>query len=490
MFASKKPTVHRVTSDKPKVIRPAFTPTHSPIRPAGYLTRPALSPLSFPVFPALVSCPPEKTDALFRDKCKICLQKCVFGSPSHSAHLSAKEEILKDILSVVQGAQVPLSSDIANWEAMATLVAAHIFRIPPPPPKEWFSFFDFFALTDVCHAPDWPHNSLVYDIAIASVKALNCDSEQKLAICGDFLKLSVYLARTPDDREQQKTSALFLAIYEHVVALRSFAWRVVQSTLARVLYENEPFVCAKPILAGLVNIIAGFKTPLAERHLTFFHEVLLPLHRNQFLVYFSKELLTCVWQYLEKDGNLVVPVFETVIRYWPRLQPQKQMIMLDEIMYFSSFVEEESLVQCVRIVVPQLMISLSSCNSGISEKVLSMWEVNDFVWFMTVNPAVTFPIVCPAIYETGLSYWQPEIRFLAASVLKTMQLNDERAFDAVGRNLRKIQSLEIMKGFNRAAKWKYLICTYESEPRIRNRKLHVLSVLFPGCEGIDPFRKS
>jgi hypothetical protein len=119
-----------------------------------------------------------------------------------------------------------------------------------------------------------------------------------------------------------------------------------------------------------------------------------------------------------------------------------------------------------------------------------MWEVNDFVWFMTSNPAVTFPIVCPVIYETGRSYWQPEIRFLAAAVLKTMQLNDERAFDAVGKNLRKIQSLEIMKGFNRVAKWKYLICTYEQETRVQNRKLHLLSVLFPGCEGIDPLRKT
>jgi serine/threonine-protein phosphatase 2A regulatory subunit B' len=490
MFASKKPTVHRMTSDKPKVIRPAFSPNRSsPASRSAHTALTALEPLSFPVFPTLSNSSPDQIDSLFREKCKSCLQKCSFTDPSHSSFISGKEEILKEICSALENPQISLANDLLNWESVGTLIAAHIFRVPQSPPPEWFSFYDFFAMSDSCHPPEWRHHSLIYDIAIAFFKRMKCDINEKLAIAGDFLKLAVYLARTPDDREQGKVTRLFLAIYENVIALRQFGWRVVESALSRILYETEPFVAAKAILAALGGIIAGLKTPLDPKHLPFFFEVLMPLHRNQFLFYFSKELLTCVWQYLEKDGSLVVAVFQTVIRYWPRLQPQKQMIMLDEITYFSSFVEEEWLVQCVRIVCPQLMISLSSCNSGISEKVLSMWEVNDFVWLMTSNPAVTYPIVCPTVYETGRSYWQPEIRFLAAAVLKTMQANDERAFDAVGKNLRKIQSLEIMKGFNRAAKWKYLIYTYEPESRMRNRKLHFLSVLFPGCEGIDPLRK-
>jgi serine/threonine-protein phosphatase 2A regulatory subunit B' len=449
-----------------------------------------LAPLAFPDFPALSDATADKIDSLFREKCKACLQKCSFDNPSHAACIAGKEALLREILTTIEDVKFPLANDLPNWESVGTMIAVHIFRIPPPIPAEWFSFYDFFALTDTCHAPEWPHHSLIFDIAIAFFRRMECDSDEKLAISGDVLKLSLYLARTPDGREQEKTTRLFLAIYENVIQLRQFAWRVAESALSRVLFETEPFVAAKAILAGFASIIAGLRTPLDPKRLPFFHEILLPLHRNQFLVYFSKELLTCVWQYLEKDGSLIISVLQTVMRYWPRLQPQKQIIMIDEIAYFSSFVEEEWLVRCVRTVCPQLMMSLSSCNSGISEKILSMWEVNDFVWLMTSNPAVTFPIVCPAIYEIGRSYWQPEIRFLAAAVLKTMQVNDERAFNLVGKNLRKIQSLEIMEGLTRAAKWKYLICTYEEEMRARNRKLHVLSVLFPGCEAIDPLRKS
>jgi serine/threonine-protein phosphatase 2A regulatory subunit B' len=492
MFLARKPAVHKMTPEKPKLRQGAFFPTQSAARPrhSAHANRAASERPPFPTLPALSSAPPHTVNDLFRKKCRSCVQKGYIGCPSDALFVSAKEDALKDILSAIENPKVSITNDIPNWESVASVVAANLFRRPPPIPAEWFSCFDYFAMSDICHEPNWLHQSLVYNIGIAFVKRMKCDCTQKVAVCGDFLKLTVYLARSPDAREQHKIVAFFLVIYEFVAELRPFSWRVVSSALTRIQFEGEPFVAAKPILSALMTIIAGFDAPLDKKYLPFFHNVLLPLHRNQFFVYFAKELVTCVCQYLERDSSLVVSVFRTIIRYWPRLQPQKQMVLLDEIALFSSFVEAEWFVQCIQIVCPQLMFSLASCNSGISEKVLSMWEVNDFVWLMTSNPAVTFPTVVTKLFEVGRSYWLPEIRFLAAAVLKIMKLNSERSFDAVGKNLRKIQSLEIMKGFTSAAKWKYLIFTYEEEAIAKSWKLHMLSVLFDGCEVIDPFKKA
>jgi hypothetical protein len=317
---------------------------------------------------------------------------------------------------------------------------------------------------------------------------MRADDERKIQICGDFLKLTLYLARTPDDREQQKVVLLFLAIYEKVVKLRPFAWQVVSSALLRILYDDEPFVAAKPILGALATVIMGFKQPLNSKHRPFFHGVLMSLHRNQYLVYFAKELLVCVCQYLEKDGSLVLSVFQTIRRYWPHAQSAKQLIMLDEIALFSSFVEEEWLVQCVRVICPVLLSAMTSCNAWVSEKVLGMWEINDFVWFMTVQPVVTFPTIVPTIYEVGRAYDSPEIRFLAAAVLRTIQLNDGRAFELIGKSLTTIQSIELMKKADRAAKWKLLISNYEADRRERTRKLMMLSTLFEGYERVEALR--
>jgi serine/threonine-protein phosphatase 2A regulatory subunit B' len=426
------------------------------------------------------------SDDLFRKKCKLCIGKLSVDPASPFG--TAKQGVLKEILSALDNSSFPLTNDVPNWEAAATLIAAHIFRFPNSIPAEWFSFFDYFALSDICHDPTWAHRSLAYDIGVTFVKRMRADDEPKIQICGEFLKLAVYLARTPDDREQQKVVLFFLAIYEKVVELRPFAWQVVSSALLRILYDDGPFVAAKPILGALATVITGFKRPLNSKHRPFFHGILMPLHRNQYLVYFAKELLLCVRQYLEKDGSLVLSVFQTVRRFWPHIQSPKQLVMLDEIALFSSFVEEQWLVECVRVVCPLLLCAMTSCNAWVSEKVLGMWEINDFVWFMTIRPVITFPIIVPTIYEVARSYDSPEVRSLATAVLRTIQLNDGRAFELIGKSLTTIQSIELMKMADRAANWKWLISNDEGDRRERTRKLMMLSTLFEGYERVEALR--
>jgi hypothetical protein len=111
-----------------------------------------------------------------------------------------------------------------------------------------------------------------------------------------------------------------------------------------------------------------------------------------------------------------------------------------------------------------------------------MWEVNDFVWLMTTNPGVTFPIVLPKIYDVAKFYWAPEIRLIAIAVLRTMQANDQKAFDIVGTSMAKIQSLELIKSTSKASRWKYLIANFEENQQMRRAKTHMLPRLFEGAD--------
>lgn len=427
----------------------------------------------------LVSAKKDERDDLFRQKCKICRQKCDFGNRQL---VMAKEDTLHEILTTLKIESIQFANNIENWNAVISMIAFHIFRTPDPIPPEWFGFLDFYCLTDVIHEESWVHNSIIYDIAIEWIKRMKVDSKEKFILAGDLVKLCVFLCRTTDDREQEKLALLFSAIYEHVPRIRSFAWDVVSLALTRILHDDEPFTSAKPILKAMSGIIAGLKKPLNEKYLPFWHEVLLPLHRCEYMTYFAQELFICVAQMLEKEHSLVIDVYKTLVKYWPRLQPPKQMLFIDEIAYFSSFIDEECIEQCIRIVFPQLLRSLTSCHAPISEKILSMWEINDFVWLVTMSPSITYPMIIPKLLETGKTYWHPEMRILSAAVLNTMQLNDKRYFTAVGTNMKKIVSLDIMKGMTRAAKWKYLITTFEEDHRRKRRQLQTLSMLFDGCE--------
>ena len=499
----KKPRTKTIASSKPKILRPVFSPISinkiDPIQNTPSSSKkteieneiiiPQEKKLEFPVLPMLITASNNELDDLFIQKCKQCYQICDFSKPQSSADIIAKTDVLNEILNVLKENFPEVSGGPNIYKSIFGLLAVHVLKEPDPIPLEWYSVCDYFMLTDQIHPKNWRHNELVYDISIQFIQLPQFDPLQCITLMGDIIKLTVYRFRTTDDREQKKLVSLFLAIYNRVFKLRAFALNVLKSSLVRIIYEKEPFTSAKPILYVLSAIISKFKRPLQDEQLTIFYNILIPLHRNSHFPYFAKSLFSCIVQFLEHQHELVVDIFKVIVRDWPRMHTEKIIIFIEEIAFLSSFVEESYLVKCLQIICPQLMRSLSSCHASISEKILSMWEVNDFVWLMTVEPNVSYPLIIPTLYEVGVSYWNPEIRLITSAVLNNLRQNNEEAFIATGENLKKIKSVSIMNGLTRGAKWKYLISNYSEDSDEKISKLHTLSRLFDGLESIDPLSK-
>lgn len=529
MINPRKPLTQTAKIGKPKILRPSFSPTatssqlrHSNSSTSSLLgkskvknassesiatvpnsnsnnslkisvkVKSKLDNLSFPVLPMIITAKPQEVKSLFIQKCAQCYQMCDFSRSPTNSFIVAKDDVLKEILSVLKENYPKIQIDEEINNSIFTLIAIHIMRNPQKIPSEWFSIFDYYMLTDQeglewLHPLEWLHISIVYDIAIAYISLPQFDPNHYLSLCGDLIKLSIFESRTSDDREQEKLKLLIFTLYKKVKKLRSFTLNVLSFALTRIIFENEPFTSAKPLLSVLSSIVAGFQKPLKSKYIMIYQKVIIPLHRNSYLAYFSRELFCCVIQFLEHDHKLAIELYRTIIRDWPRLQPEKQLLFIDEITILSSFVDESFLKEAIRLICPQLMTSLMSCHAAIAEKILSMWEINDFVWMMTVEPAVSYPLLIPSIFEVGKIYWNPEIRLIASSVLNIMRLNNQKMFDATGENLKKLKSVSIMNGLTRAAKWKYLIMNYENDLNEKKKKLFYLSQLFDGLESINPF---
>lgn len=527
MINSRKPLTQTAKIGKPKILRPIFSPTstssqlkHNCQSTSSLLnknkvknnsnesittstntnnnikisdkSKSKLNDLSFPVLPMIITANPQEVKNLFIQKCTQCYQMCDFTRSPTNAFIIAKDDVLKEILSVLQENYPKITIDEEINKTIFSLIAVHIMRNPQRIPAEWYSIFDYYMLTDQnglewLHPLEWSHISIIYDIAIAYISLPQFDPNNYLSLCGDLIKLAIFESRTSDDREQKKLELLILKLYEKVKKLRSFTLNVLSFSLTRIIYENEPFTSAKPILSVLASIASGLHRPLKSKYVSLFQKVIIPLHRNSFLSYFARELICCVIQFLEHDHNLAIDLYKILIRDWPRLQPEKQLLFIDEITILSSFVDESFLKEVIRLICPQLMASLMSCHAAIAEKILSMWEINDFVWLMTIEPAISYPLLIPSIFEVGKTYWNPEIRLIASSVLNVMRMNNQILFDATGENLKKLKSVTIMNGLTRAAKWKYLIVNYEKDQNEKKKKLFFLSQLFDGLESINPF---
>lgn len=454
----------------------------------------------FPSLPSLLSASEDSIDDLFSKKVKLCFRQCDFTKESSEIFIATKETILKELSTAISDPTIKISDSKANYDLIFSLIALHIFRSPKPIPKEWYSVIDDLFLIDEYHPKNFRHIELIYDIAINFFRRPNLNIEILIELSGDLFKLCVFLCRTIDDREQLKLSELITEIYSKIKPLRHFFLQVIKTAIIRIIYDNEPFTALKPLLISLASIVAGFtkdsikikkkgkkkdiKSTSKKIKFSIFFDCLLPIHHLSFLSYYSNELLMVLAQYFEKDGSLVLPLFKEITSHWPISNTNKQLIFIDEISWFASYVENSFITDIIHTIVPLLMNELKSCNSIVTVKILAMWEINDFVWLTVVKPDISYPLLIPSLYEVASSYWKVECRMFAAAVLNVLSINNKTVFLAVGSNLKKIQNLFILKNLDTGNKWINLIQNYESSKNLKKIKMEIVSSIFIGCDAI------
>ena len=65
--------------------------------------------------------------------------------------------------------------------------------------------------------------------------------------------------------------------------------------------------------------------------MTFFKQVLIPLHKVKTLANYNTQLQLCTKNYLEKSPQLAVPLILGLLKFWPITCPAKEVIFIQEI---------------------------------------------------------------------------------------------------------------------------------------------------------------
>jgi len=85
------------------------------------------------------------------------------------------------------------------------------------------------------------------------------------------------------------------------------------------------------LLEILGSIINGFALPLKEEHRQFLIRSLLPLHKPSNVSAYHPQLCYCIVQFVEKDERLSEIVMQHLLKWWPHVNSQKQVLFLGEI---------------------------------------------------------------------------------------------------------------------------------------------------------------
>lgn len=493
----KKASVKTLAKNKPIILQPSLSLRNSTSMSQKLTNNSRLKPLisntnvdnakkdiSFPYLPLLSESENDEIPNLLMQKLKLLHQIVDFSENNSSTNVVTKTELLNEVLIAFKDPEFkfPHNSDI--YAEVFSMIAWHIYRTPEEIPKLWKTHTNYYFDLDEINEAQWLHKSLVYSIAIAFIGRSDFDIKLADMLSFDLFKLSIYLFRTYNPDEQDKLVNLFAVLYPKLNEYRSFAHEIICYEFIRIINDNEPFTVTRPLLRVYSLIINGFKVPLSQNKLETFKNIIMPLHKHLYLDYFGKELIIATTQFLEKESSLAIPILEYIRHHWPIMYPVKQLILIEEIGIIASFLESKDINRAVRLFYPIFNRTVMGVHLSLSLKVLSLFEINDFVWFLTEQPEVSYPLIIPALFKTAKAHWSLDIRDMAVAVLNVLRENNPHIFNALGEAIRVIESNELIRGIKRAQKWKYIVDNFESSKIKRDTKLNTLSSIFVGCESL------
>ncbi|KZV20944.1 serine/threonine protein phosphatase 2A 57 kDa regulatory subunit B' beta isoform [Dorcoceras hygrometricum] len=338
-------------------------------------------------------------------------------SPSQHDH---KRDKLINLLSIIKSwkKSVPLGI----LPPLFTMISVNIFR-PLPPPNAACIHSNLPEDDDLVATPAaaWLHLQIVYDILSRLIISL----EPKVLseyIDHPFILRLLTLFQSEDPRERDFLKNVFHRIYSKFLSSRSFMRKAMSDVLLNYVFDTEQRHCGiGDLLEIWGTIINGFSFPLKEEHKFFLTRVLIPLHRPKGMQSFHKQLAYCVYQFVEKEPVLGVAVVKGILRYWPRTNCPKEVLLIGEL---EELVENMGLEQYKILALPlckQITKCLNSWNSQVAERALYIWNNEQFVKMASEAIDDVLPILVKGIESNLRWHWNRNVRELTKNVKEMLE---------------------------------------------------------------------
>ncbi|PWA94000.1 Armadillo-type fold [Artemisia annua] len=340
---------------------------------------------------------------------------------------------LTQLLSIIKTSITPISDEIQ--ESLYKMVASNLFRPLPPPSSSTVSVISC-DVDDVIAAPSaaWQHLQVVYDILLRLISKKDVKSLQgehsggpRISNHGppigdhfigrNFILNLLNLFNSDDPRERDAVKNVVHRIYSKFTFYRSFMRKSMTELLLYFIYESDQRQNGiGEILEIWGSIINGFMVPLKDEHKVFLSRVLIPLHKPKNMIVYHRQLAYCVSQYVQKEVELGCVVIGKILRYWPLMNCQKEVLLIGEL---EEIVESIDHGQYLKVALPlwtQIAKCIKSDNSQVAERALYIWNNEQFMRVVSQDMEMVFPIVVEAIEKNLKSHWSTNVQQLTQNV--------------------------------------------------------------------------
>ncbi|TIB86954.1 protein phosphatase 2A regulatory B subunit [Wallemia mellicola] len=339
------------------------------------------------------------------------------------------------------------------YPEMVHMFACNLFRSIPPPVNPYGDAFDPEEDEPICELA-WPHLQVVYELFLRFVESPDFNTNiAKRYIDQLFVLQLLELFDSEDPRERDFLKTTLHRIYGKFLNLRAFIRRSINNVFFHFIYETERHNGIAELLEILGSIINGFALPLKDEHKTFLTRVLIPLHKVRSLSLYHPQLAYCVVQFLEKDSTLTEEVILGLLRYWPRVNSQKEVMFLNEVEEILDVIEP---AQFQRIMVPlfhQLSRCINSQHFQVAERALYYWNNDYIVNLMSNNLPTILPLVFSSLYQNSKIHWNRTIHNMVYNALKLFMDMNPPLFDECTSNYKPQRQFEKEKAEERLKGW-------------------------------------
>jgi len=405
--------------------------------------------------PSFTEVPVQERHELFLQKLHQCA--VVFDFNDASTEIGGKQiksATLTEMLEYITTQRGVITESV--YPEVVNMFASNLFRSIPPPVNPTGDAFDPEEDEPVLELA-WPHLQIVYEFFLRFVESPDFNTNiAKRYIDQQFVLQLLELFDSEDPRERDFLKTTLHRIYGKFLNLRAFIRRSINNVFFQFIYETERHNGIAELLEILGSIINGFALPLKEEHKIFLTRVLIPLHKVKSLTLYHPQLAYCVVQFLEKDASLTEDVVTGLLKYWPKVNSPKEVMLLNEIEEVLDVIEP---VEFTRIMVPlfqQLSRCINSQHFQVAERALYYWNNEYIVNLIGENIQVILPIVFSALYHNSKTHWNRQIHNLAYNALKLLMDINPQLFEECTNHLKEQRMNEQAMQQAREERWRRL----------------------------------
>jgi serine/threonine-protein phosphatase 2A regulatory subunit B' len=205
--------------------------------------------------------------------------------------------------------------------------------------------------------------------------------------------------------------------------------KAINEAFYELIHESHKFNGAAELLDILASIISGFAVPLREEHVTFFKNVIIPLHKVQTCGQFYEQLLRCSMLFLTKDRSLAISLLDGLLRYWPYANCIKETLFLAELQEVLEVCE----VDKIEHLVPRLFKRIVRCIGGIhlqvADRAMCFFENDYFLNILKSYKEKTFPMLVPVIVDLADNHWHKILQESLIALKTILKEIDPFAFE-------------------------------------------------------------